>query len=141
MKRTALIVGLVGVAAILSAGYHFIKSRNHEVIYKVHGKAGSKFLTIKYLDTPAYGGFSGNRLKRVRIPAIALPWTTKVYLPDNAITHVSVSNEQGKKSALRINVSVDKREKRAWPGQDMEEFSDTGIIFRIADKNRVEAAD
>jgi hypothetical protein len=129
MKRSLLLFGCAALSLALLAGYGFSKSKKHEVIYKVHGKAGSKFVNIKYLDTPAYGYFEGKQLKRVRISAKSLPWTKTVYLPTKATTYVSVSNEQGRKSALRINVSVDKNEMRAWPSQDVEEFSNVRIIY------------
>lgn len=131
MKNNVLVRNgaAIGLILLALAGYYFKKSSQHEIIYKVHGKAGSDFVVIRYLDTPAFGYFEGKQLKRVRVPASSLPWTTTVYLPTKANTFVSVSNEHGGKSALRIDVTIDGRKSRSWPGQDVEEFDRAGIIF------------
>ena len=119
------------ICFLLAAFLLYVVSRipqQHEVIYKVHGKAGSEFLRIRYVDTPAYGFAHGKQIKRVRIPATSLPWTMKVRLPDNAMTFIAVNNEDGKKSALQVSTTIDKRVQRKWADEGMEEIFDNVII-------------
>ena len=116
-----LVLVIVGVLAYRAAN-------RHEVKYIVHGQAGSKNVVISYLDTAHYGYFEHKELKRIRVPATSLPWSTVVYLPKNALAWVEVKNENGAKSRFKVSVLVDGGEILTVPSAPYESLSNGRVI-------------
>jgi hypothetical protein len=76
------------------------------VTYKVWGKAGGSYMTIRYLDTPNYGLNTVSQCRVVRVPTNQLPWTTTVRLPHNSYAGMRIENEPGTKSVFQSSVTI-----------------------------------
>lgn len=89
---------LVIIASVAVFALLYRESRR-EVKYTVDGTPSGKYVVISYLDSANYGEFGSadqeKVLKRIRVPATALPWSTTVYLPKGTWARVSAENESG----------------------------------------------
>jgi hypothetical protein len=118
----------LALALLIVGGFAYRTANRHEIKYLVHGQSGSKNVVISYLDTAHYGYFQHKDLKRIRVPATSLPWSTVVHLPKNALAQVEVKNENGAKSRFKISIFIDGGETLTVPSAPYESLSDLRVI-------------
>ena len=102
------------------------------VTYKVWGKAGGSYMTIRYLDTPSYGLVRRSQCKVVQVPANQLPWAATVRLPHNSYAFMKIENEPSTKSAFWSSITID-GDTITQGGPDSE-----GIIRKFESSNLIE---